>query len=404
VGVLAAAAVAYLGLRAAVLGGLSLPREEIPFPDNPAALAPAGARILTALSVIGRYVALLVAPIDLSADYSHAEIPVLDTAPDGWVALGAGWLAAAVVLPFVAHRWARFAAFGLLFFWTTLSVASNLLFPVGTIMAERLLYLPAVGFCILLAGGLSSLGRRELRWGLVGVLAILFGMRTVDRNIDWRDRASLAVATARSSPGSAKARFNLGNALLAEARERVRQGDRDGAIERYAAASVEYRAAVSSYPQYGKAWLNLGAAALESGDAAAAEQALREAARIEPQWDAPWYNLGRARLASGDVDGAIEAFEEAAVRSNRPRQSSLILLELGRARERSGDREGARAAFEDALEADPRNPDALVRVAAYRMEDGRVGDARDLLRTALQVAPAHPEALRLRQLLDSRRR
>ena len=36
---------------------------------------------------------------------------------------------------------------------------SNLLFPIGTIMAERFLYLPAIAFAFLVVLGLDALGR-----------------------------------------------------------------------------------------------------------------------------------------------------------------------------------------------------------------------------------------------------
>lgn len=39
--------------------------------------------------------------------------------------------------------------------------ASNLFFTVGFVLAERVLYIPSIGFCILVAMGLTTVGRRR---------------------------------------------------------------------------------------------------------------------------------------------------------------------------------------------------------------------------------------------------
>lgn len=38
---------------------------------------------------------------------------------------------------------------------------TNLLFPVGFVVAERVLYLPSMGFCLLVAMGIKKIGRRS---------------------------------------------------------------------------------------------------------------------------------------------------------------------------------------------------------------------------------------------------
>ena len=50
--------------------------------------------------------------------------------------------------------------------WTVIPFlpASNLFFPVGFVVAERILYLPSMGFCLLLAMGVDVLGRKRVRW------------------------------------------------------------------------------------------------------------------------------------------------------------------------------------------------------------------------------------------------
>ncbi|MCX6627457.1 MAG: DUF1736 domain-containing protein, partial [Candidatus Solibacter sp.] len=105
-----------------------------PFYDNPIVGAGLVAGRLTAMRVMGNYVALMAWPARLSCDYSWAQIPLADgSAADwmGWMTLGAA--AAAGVLLWRGNRTALYlAGAAVVAFLPT----SNLLFPIGTIMAE----------------------------------------------------------------------------------------------------------------------------------------------------------------------------------------------------------------------------------------------------------------------------
>ena len=97
--------------------------------------------------------------------------------------------------------------------------ASNLLFPVGFVVAERVLYLPSMGFCLLVAAGCdkifrhcSTLIRHLTVTGLLVTIAF-HSVKTVVRNNEWRDEYSLFTAGIRVNPGNAKLFNNVGHAL-----------------------------------------------------------------------------------------------------------------------------------------------------------------------------------------------
>lgn len=67
-------------------------------------------------------------------------------------------------------------------------------FYVGFVLAERVLYTPSVGYCLLLGYGYGALERRfGTKWPRMGLAVVLtvYGMRTVIRNQDWQDDESL---------------------------------------------------------------------------------------------------------------------------------------------------------------------------------------------------------------------
>ena len=204
---------AMLYQRAAVLWS-SLPTT-FPFYDNPIVGAGLVTGRLTALHVMGKYVALLAWPARLSCDYSWAQIPLAGGSAADWLAYLALAAAAAGVLLWRGSRHALYlAGAALLVFLPT----SNLLFPIGTIMAERFLYLPAIAFA---AGVVAAVGAAEKRVGdprfapaLLGLIAVALAARTWVRNIDWQDDVTLATAAVETSPGSYKSHLMLANALF----------------------------------------------------------------------------------------------------------------------------------------------------------------------------------------------
>lgn len=82
-------------------------------------------------------------------------------------------------------------------------LASNLLFYVGFVVAERVLYLSSIGFCMLVAVGVRTLMSHCNRTLVVGgfvVLLVALAARTVQRNNDWRDEESLYRSAVHINP------------------------------------------------------------------------------------------------------------------------------------------------------------------------------------------------------------
>jgi predicted Kef-type K+ transport protein len=84
--------------------------------------------------------------------------------------------------------------------------ASNLFFYVGFVLAERVLYVPSVGFCLLSAHAAARAlaAKRQIARRLaaicVSLLLLASGLRTLVRNRDWRDEESLYTAGLRINP------------------------------------------------------------------------------------------------------------------------------------------------------------------------------------------------------------
>ena len=209
-----AAAVAPVALmlvqRSRVLSG-TLPME-IPFTDNPIAWAGFATGRLTALEVITRGLGIILCPVNLSADYSWSQIQLWKGSVADWAMV----LAALAIVPLAAvfYRWNRASFFFFCMGLGWLAPASNLVLPIGSILAERFYYLPALGLMACLAPAIFAAAKSRYAPVLLCLAIAVLGIRTWIRNADWKDDLSIAESSVRTSPLSFKTHDLLANVLF----------------------------------------------------------------------------------------------------------------------------------------------------------------------------------------------
>jgi hypothetical protein len=267
--------------------------------DNPLAFLSRGWRVLNALRVAWKYVALQVYPAVLSCDYSFNQIP---TYHDWRHTLPAALAAAAV---FGAWLWALrirrkgWVVAGVIYF-AGFATTANILIPSGTIMADRLAYLPSAGFCLLLALCWNWVRRKKeyLAWGVLAVIVVAFSVRTIVRNRDWKDAFSLYSAAARDVPNSVKMHVALG--------EQYEQRNQLGL------ASIEYRIALAILPDFSEALAADAGLEYRFGHYQAAGELIEKA-------------LSRSSRADLDYDYMIVTYASILIKTNRSAEALKYL-------------------------------------------------------------------------------
>jgi protein O-mannosyl-transferase len=244
----------------------------IPAVDNPMGLVGAGPRVFTALWVQCLYLFKTVLPITLSADYSYKQIRLVMGLED-WRA----WAGLALVIGTAILAWrkrefrAPVLAYALFF-----SATSNILFPIGTIMGERLAYVPSLGVALLLA---ILLVRSRYWKEVLIVVALIFAARTAVRNLDWLNPDRFYTKMVETSPNSAKVYYFYG--ILQAAR-----GDDAGAIQ-------SYDRAIAIFPAYSEAFHNRGNSFARLGKRDEAMASYRQCLRFDPNHTGAAANLMR---------------------------------------------------------------------------------------------------------------
>jgi len=343
-------AAGYLALRVLVVGSLTM-ADPPSFLDNPLAHVSTASRLETATVILWDYLALLAVPAQLSADYSFNQIPVVTSALDpSFVAAAAIFSLLGLGLLLTARR-APMLSVAVVFFAAPLLLTANLLFPIGTIKAERLLYLPSFGWCLAFGWlALQAPRSAQPRWlGLAAIVVIACAGRTWIRNNDWKDSLSLFTATVATAPGSAKAHHNLAIAY--------------NLLERRDEAMLHFRSALAIDPTYAAAAFGIGHVYDRKGLDAGALHWYAKAVSMNWGFSKAHLNSGLIRFRYGEFVAAETAFR--AGLESAPRDP-LLLINLSAARLAQGDSWGARAILDQVAGLEPRDPEVVELLAMAR--------------------------------------
>ncbi|MCC6463103.1 MAG: tetratricopeptide repeat protein [Saprospiraceae bacterium] len=268
--------------------------------------------VATIFYTLLQYARLLVWPDPLTHDYYPFQIaPQSLNQPS---VLASIVLYLVLALSIVWTLWRRQAvAFGLLLYVLPLLIVANIVVPVGTFMAERFLFLPSVGFCLLLALTLSGLAQRFGRSPVLvltttAVLAGLWAGLTVLRNPAWASDKKLFATDIATSPNSAKLQNNHGTVLLTEA---ISMTDTAARRQALTEAETHLKTAIDLHPTYFDAYLAYGACAFYLNKYDMSVAAYRGATRLNPEDVKAQTGLLYALRYGGDFFGRQRQPEQA---------------------------------------------------------------------------------------------
>ncbi len=217
-----AAALIYIAIRYSVIGYLFGATPSHDLLNNPFLNMNGSEKAATIMYTLGLYVKLLFYPHPLTHDYYPYHIPIMEWADIRTILSVAAYV---VLFGLAIHGLLkkRIYGFASLYFMATLSIVSNIFFPIGTFMNERFLFMPSLGYCMVAGyyGGtyLHSpvLWKRALAGVLTLVLMTAFFWRSWVRIPAWKDAMHLNQAGVAVSKNSARANCFMGTALYKEA-------------------------------------------------------------------------------------------------------------------------------------------------------------------------------------------
>jgi len=211
-------ALIFIFIRFLVLGYLNsgeLPKELL---NNPFLDATQGEKFGTIMYTLGLYIKLLLIPHPLTHDYYPYHIPLISMT-DWRAALSLVLYICLMIYAIVRFRTKDIISYGILFYMLTLFIVSNLLFPVGTFMNERFIYMPSLGFVLiiacLIADKLPLILKNaaifnKMATSIFILILVIFTIRTYSRNRAWKDDFTLFTTDVRVSENSVKCNISAG--------------------------------------------------------------------------------------------------------------------------------------------------------------------------------------------------
>jgi len=343
-------------------------------------------RFLTGLEVILLYLKVFIFPIHLRME--RVVFPV--TALFSPVVMIASVILSGIAIGAVrAYRRSPIIFFGIAWFFVALLPYMNW-FPLNAEMAEHWLYLPSIGFLLLF--GLFSekiiirdVAAQPSRFGLFLLAAVIVSLSalTIRRNLDWRENKTIYLATARYSPESPRAHYNLGNIYLSE-------GQLNDAVR-------EFTESIRIKDWDPKSHSNMGKALLGLNRIPEAVREFEVTVVLEPESPTGLIKLGAVYGIAGRLDESIRVLLKAiALDPGQPDAYN----NLGSVYTRLERYDEAERTYRVALRLNPRMVEAIFNLGVVYYYQGRFNEAEKRMEKALQLDPNFTRAQIWRKKID----
>ncbi len=315
-------------------------------------------KVATIAVTMLKYFVLLCFPHPLTSDYYPKQI-ALATWSDWKAILGLLLYVGAIVMCVVRLKRKEVVIYGILFYLIALFPMSNIPFPVGTLMSERFLFIPSIGFVLIVSWLIDRYivkGSLNYRINLVLVaIVLILGFKTVARNKVWSDNYTLFTTDVQVSDKSAKMLNAAGGVLLDSSvhveKPEVKREMVDQAQE-YLLKAIEI------HPAYANAYLLLGNSYVYQNNYEKALEYYQLALKYNPDFRDARSNMAKMYKEigrkAGEVEGNLPKAKEMLQKSLEiePKDPEVNRL-LGVATGMSGQAKEAIKYFQAALDAKP---------------------------------------------------
>jgi len=341
----------------------------------------------TAFMILGRYLKLLFVPHPLVSDAGLSQIP-LTSWSDWKVLLSFGIHAGLGIFALLNIKKKSILSFAILFYIITFSATSNILVNIGTSYAERLLYVPVLGFAIALAYGLLKLFNLDMNRSkefamadffqkniiaivLLGIVVVGFSIKTVVRNKVWKDSFSLYEADIKTSPNCAKLNYHYALELK-KAGQALPLGQEKN--DMMLKAKAQFERAIEIYPNYADAYMQIGVWHYNAKLYDASIPYYEKSIEIKAGNPKAYSNLGTSQ------------FEKANLETDPNLRQQLFAQ--------------AKANFRTAIEQDPSFADAYQNLGAIIGLEGNDAEALRLFKIGLKYATSNEQKAMLNNFIN----
>lgn len=345
-------------------------------------------------------------PLVYFSGYNQVPILYFSENPVGLilpVLLALGWLFVTVRLWLRKHM--PVIVFGSLFVFVGIFFYLHILIFLWDTMADRFLFTPSVGLCLLLVALVYRLlkldpaenpieqwrnadnakGKRQRALGLLAGIAVLagtFSVMTFSRNMAWKDNMTLFRTDLPHMPNCSRAHYYLANELARDYDQLPNQAEAKAEIK------ALYRRAIEITPYAYHAYVALGENLIRFGENEEAIELLRDAVHYYPEEADPHFYLGKALFLTNRHLAAVNALEKSRALDAVPDDTWEM---LGRAYGGAKQFAKGRALMAEAIARNPGNARFHDVLSDIEFDAGNVEAAFPPILKMLELEPANAE-------------
>lgn len=359
-----------------------------------------GEKMATIIFTLGKYLQLLFFPHPLTHDYYPRHVEIMNFGNIKVILSLIAYLAM-TIYAIIGLKKKDPVSFGILFFIMTTSIISNIVFPVGTNMSERFMFMPSVGFTFILgiigwrlakklnkAKSITSLSQLTMLLGITAFITVAFGIKTVIRNMAWKDNYTLFTTDIETSKNSAKLRNAVGGEMIAQSSA---PENKNKETEMLRTAQVHLQEAIKIHPNYKAAYLLLGNSSNYLKDYEKSIQYYNQVLAIDANDQNGFNNLGITYRDAGKFYGEKGDYARAEKYLNKALEMRgdeyEILRLLGILNGTRGNHPAAIQYFQKAVAKEPKNAQGLFNLSAAYQYGGDPENAQKYLQQARAIDP-----------------
>lgn len=268
-------------------------------------------QVATGFTILGRYICNAFFPVNMSYDYSFNQIPCAEIFSLPF--FGSVFLVLLLLgIAFYYRKKCGAISFGIIFFFITIALATNILMLIGTTMGDRLLYTPVLGICIafvfIIFHSFKKIQIDSNSTRLIvgfGLLFLALFTNSFQRNKDWKSNFTLLTSDINHAPNSARVNFNYATTFFTDLPEDVSQQQSQlPSIIEY------YNRALLIDPNDKGTLVNLGVCYYRIKEYDKAYTSTSKAMEIDPNDTSLYGNLGDIYFMKSDYEKAIVAYKK----------------------------------------------------------------------------------------------
>jgi len=274
--------------------------------------------IATTILLLGKYLWAMIFPHPLGSDFGYDQIPA--TSFGDWrvllslaVHLGLGGIA------IWGWKQKHFLSFCVFFYAITFSIFSNVLLEIGSSFGERFLYIPVLGFTLAIAYGLQHFFPsvtnakgyfKQFKMPLLlgGILLGIYSLKTITRNLAWKDSYTLYATDIKTAPNSVKLNYHY---ALEASKKGQNTSNAAKKKKLFEASKQAFSKAITQYPNYADAYGQLGLLYYREGNNQEAFKNYQASIKYKTNNALVYSNMGILYFQNNDLENAKKVYQKA---------------------------------------------------------------------------------------------